>query len=43
MLNLKDLNKFDQLEHFKIENYKVAIKLIENNCFMATLDHIESF
>ena len=38
ILNLKELNKFVNLDHFKIEDYKVAIKLIDNNCFMATLD-----
>lgn len=38
ILNLKQLNKFILTEHFKLEDYKIAIRMIDKNCFMATLD-----
>ena len=38
ILNLKSLNKFVKTEHFKLEDHKTAIRLIEKGCFMATLD-----
>ena len=53
ILNLKELNKFVQLEHFKIEDYKVAIKLIAASWLLLIsktliisfrfMNHIESF
>ena len=38
ILNLKGLNEFIETEHFKIEDYKVAKRLIGPHDFMATLD-----
>lgn len=38
ILNLKCLNKYINVGHFKIEDHKTVIKLITKNCFMATLD-----
>lgn len=38
ILNLKDLNKFVQVRHFKMEDYRTALKLIDKNCYMTTLD-----
>lgn len=38
ILNLKELNKFIDIKHFKLEDYKTAIKLIENDYYMGTVD-----
>lgn len=38
ILNLKELNKFIILNHFKMEDYRTALKLIDKNYFMATID-----
>lgn len=38
ILNLKQLNKFIDTEHFKIEDLRTAVKLISKNCYMASLD-----
>lgn len=38
ILNLKNLNKFIKLEHFKMEDYRTALRLLDKNNFMATLD-----
>ena len=38
ILNLKKLNEFVATEHFKIEDWKVAKRLIGPNDYMATLD-----
>lgn len=38
ILNLKKLNDFIESEHFKMEDYKIACKLISRNCFMGKLD-----
>lgn len=38
ILNLKRLNKFVQTSHFKMEDYRTAIKLITNECYMASVD-----
>lgn len=38
ILNLKRLNKFIETDHFKLEDYKVACKLISPNWFMGKLD-----
>ena len=38
ILNLKPLNKDIEYEHFKMENLKTAISLIEKDCFMASID-----
>lgn len=38
ILNLKRLNKFIKVEHFKLEDYKTATKLVNENCYMSTID-----
>lgn len=38
ILNLKQLNKFINTQHFKLEDLRTAIKLISSDCFMATID-----
>lgn len=38
ILNLKKLNEFISTEHFKVEDWKVAKRLITDRDFMATLD-----
>lgn len=38
ILNLKRLNKFIKTEHFKMEDYRTASKLITAHSYMATLD-----
>lgn len=38
ILNLKELNKFIETFHFKLEDLRTALNLISQNCFMATLD-----
>lgn len=38
ILNLKELNKFVHLEHFKMEDFRTALKLLSRNNFMATID-----
>ena len=38
ILNLKKLNKNIQYEHFKMESIQNVIDLMEDNCFMASVD-----
>lgn len=38
ILNLKNLNKFIRPEHFKMEDFRTALKLLSPNYFMATID-----
>lgn len=38
ILNLKRLNTFIHAPHFKMEDARTMIKLMEENCFMATID-----
>lgn len=38
ILNLKRLNEFVHTEHFKMENFKTALKLVSKGCYMAKLD-----
>lgn len=38
ILNLKCLNKFVKTQHFKMEDYRTASKLITYDCFMASID-----
>lgn len=38
ILNLKRLNKYIKKDHFKMEDYRTASKLITKNCYMASLD-----
>lgn len=38
ILNLKGLNKFIQTNHFKMEDHRTALKLLQSNYFMSTLD-----
>lgn len=38
ILNLKKLNEFVDSEHFKLENFKTVLNLMEKDCFMTSLD-----
>lgn len=38
ILNLRDLNEFIKLEHFKMEDIKTACNLVSQNCFMCKLN-----
>lgn len=38
ILNLKNLNKFIQTEHFKLEDLRTTIKLISKDCLLSTID-----
>ena len=38
ILNLKKLNSFIDIQHFKLENIRTAMNLISKNCFLAVLD-----
>lgn len=38
ILNLKDLNKFIDTAHFKLEDLRTAIKLLSNNYYMCCVD-----
>lgn len=38
ILNLKGLNKYIDVQHFKMEDYRTVLKLIEENDYMATID-----
>lgn len=43
ILNLKSFNSFVKKEHFKMEDYRTAAKLIPQNGFLATIDLKESY
>lgn len=38
ILNLKDLNHFIDVEHFKMEDYRTVLKILDENHYMTTLD-----
>lgn len=38
ILNLKNLNRFITTKHFKLEDGRTVTKLMNQNCFMASLD-----
>lgn len=38
ILNLKGLNKYIDTQHFKLEDMRSVLKLLRQDCFMATLD-----
>lgn len=38
ILNLKELNKFIQCSHFKLEDYRSAQNIIFKNYYMASID-----
>lgn len=38
ILNLKNLNKFIDTQHFKLEDLRTTVKLLSKDCFMGTLD-----
>lgn len=38
ILNLKKLNEFIPAPHFKLEDYRTAMKLISKDCFMCSID-----
>lgn len=43
ILNLKCLNKFIKTQHFKMEDYRTASRLITKNCYMASIDLKDSY
>lgn len=43
ILNLKPLNKFVKLSHFKMEDIRTAVRLINHNYYMCTIDLKESY
>ena len=43
ILNLKELNKFIVINHFKMEDKSMASKLITPNCYLATVDLKEAY
>lgn len=43
ILNLKNLNTFLDVEHFKMEDRNTALKLITKNCFMGSIDLTEAY
>ena len=38
ILNLKELNQYVEYHHFKMDSFEIALKLIEKDCFMASVD-----
>ena len=38
ILNLKSLNEYIDIEHFKMHGLKEILKLVERNCYMTSLD-----
>lgn len=38
ILNLKQLNKYIMADHFKMEDYRTALKLLQNNYYMSSID-----
>lgn len=43
ILNLKKFNKFVHAEHFKLEDIRIAIKLLNKNDYMTTIDLKEAY
>lgn len=43
ILNLKNLNRFLQPPHFKLEDYRTVIKLVYHNCFFTSIDLKDSY
>lgn len=43
ILNLKLLNKFVSTNHFKMEDYRTAIKLITKDSYMASIDLMDAY
>lgn len=43
VINLKKLNEFVISPHFKMENYKSVLTLIEKNCYMASIDLVDAY
>lgn len=43
VLNLKNLNKFIDTQHFKLEDYRLACKLVSPNCFMGKIDLTDAY
>ena len=38
ILNLKPLSRFVDYHHFKMDTFRIALKLIRPGCFMASVD-----
>ena len=43
ILNLKSLNQFIRYEHFKMDGLDKAVKMMQQNCFMASLDLCDAY
>lgn len=43
ILNLKELNKYITIQHFKLEDLRTVCKLLTKDCFMATIDLKEAY
>lgn len=43
ILNLKRLNTFTKVDHFKMEDRTLALKLLRPGCFMATVDLLDAY
>ena len=38
ILNLRELNKYIKYHHFKMDSFETTLKLVTENCFMASVD-----
>ena len=43
ILNLKNLNEYIDIEHFKMHVLNEILKLVERNCYMAALDRKDAY
>lgn len=43
ILNLKQLNKYVNVQHFKLEDLRTVCKLLSKDCYMATIDLKEAY
>ena len=38
ILNLKELNKYIEYHHFKMDSFETALKLVRKDCYTASVD-----
>ena len=43
ILNLRELNQFVHIQHFKMETLKTALALVNKDCFFASIDHKDAY